>query len=62
MSPSSGLKKSLVRHQHEACSKEFMLVSSLALTRKIGTVCSSETLVYFQQSTWHYIPEDISVQ
>jgi hypothetical protein len=37
-----------------------MLVSFLAYssTLKMETTCSSETLVDFQQTTWHYIPEN----
>jgi hypothetical protein len=35
-------------------------VSCLAhsLTMKMNAICSSETLVDFQWTTWHYIPED----
>jgi hypothetical protein len=38
----------------------FMLVSCLAysVTLKMEATCSSKTLVDFQRTTWHYIPED----
>jgi hypothetical protein len=41
----------------------FMLVSWLAysLTLKMEGTCSSKMLVNFQQTTWCYIPEGISV-
>jgi hypothetical protein len=38
----------------------FMLVSCSAFSSilKMEAICSSQTLVYFQWTTWHYIPED----
>jgi hypothetical protein len=48
---------SQARNQHEAGSKQifaFFLSSML----KTKAICSSKTLVDFQQTTQHYIPED----
>jgi hypothetical protein len=40
----------------------FMLISCFAYpsTLMMEATCSSETLVDFQQTTWRYIPEDIT--
>jgi hypothetical protein len=48
------------RKQHEACSNQivaacFRLVSCQAYSL---TMKMEETLVGFQQTTWHYVPED----
>jgi hypothetical protein len=35
--------------------------SLLGMTLKMEVICSSETLVNFQQTTWHYNPEHITL-
>jgi hypothetical protein len=51
-----------VRNQHETALlvKCLMLISCLAyfLTLKMEATCSPKMSVAFQQTTWHYIPED----
>jgi hypothetical protein len=56
-------RKSQARNLHQAefatCS---MLVSCLAYsTLKMNATCYSETSVDFQQTTWRYIPEEITL-
>jgi hypothetical protein len=44
--------------------KWFIVVSFLAYysTLKVEATCSSETSFDFQRTTWHYIPEDTTLQ
>jgi hypothetical protein len=36
--------------------------SAYSSTLKMEAICSSETLVDFQRTTWRYIPEDSTLQ
>jgi hypothetical protein len=59
-----GLRISPARYHHEskweAEPPGFTIVSCLAYssTLKMEAICSSETWVYFQRTTWHYVPDD----
>jgi hypothetical protein len=50
--------------EHAKCATCFILVSCLAysLTLKMRATCSSEMLVDLHLATWHYIPEDRTLQ
>jgi hypothetical protein len=44
------------RNQHEAGSKQVSCLT-YSSTLKMEAICSSETLVDFQRTTWRYIPD-----
>jgi hypothetical protein len=50
--------------QARSLPRAFMVVSCLAysLTLKMEAICYSDTLVNFQRTTQHYIPEDRTLQ
>jgi hypothetical protein len=49
-------------HGYHSLPHALTLVSCLTYsTLKMGTICSSETLVDFQRTTWSYIPEDVTL-
>jgi hypothetical protein len=55
-----GQRISQARNKHDADSKLSSLVYSVTL--KVKVICSSETMVYFHQTTQQYIPEDRTLQ
>jgi hypothetical protein len=57
--PSSGSKNKSSKISASKLAPAFTLVSCSASTLKTEAICSSETSVNFQRTTWHYIPSTL---